>query len=143
MKGLSNDETWETLNVDLLRKTMDRVETVHAFAREGIEQNATWDQETWGTRNVRDGEVCNTRFCFAGWTCIEAGHEIVWVQHPWLIGVEIAKVRYAGRLEDISYTAQKLLGLRQEQAERVFDGDNSLRELRYEVSKLLGEDVPA
>lgn len=127
----------EVINADLLRKTMHRVETVNAFTREGVVQDAIWDQFEWGRRHIRDGEACGTRFCFAGWACIEAGYEIVWIDHPWAPDEQIAWVRYAGRLEEVGTVARRELGLTVDQGAELFGGCNTLADLRSNVAELL------
>lgn len=129
-------------NVELMRKVYDQIVTVEAFAEEGLDQDAVWNQNTWGSRHVdHDGAICDTEFCYAGWTCIVAGLEIIWDDHP---HEQDAKALVHGELTDIEQAARDLLGLDVRQADYLFHPLNSLEILdahirQYELREQQGQ----
>lgn len=90
-------------------------------------------------------EWCGTRQCFAGWACHFEGwrpltaHErelmddIDFEQWP---GMADTCVKNAGCIEDVETLARQLLGLDQEQANRLFFSA-SRAELFHEIEELL------
>lgn len=130
-------------NVELMRKTYDQIVTVEAFAEEGLEQDAVWNQNVWGNRSVLDdGSVCGTAFCYAGWTCVVAGLEIVW--NDKFRDEQDAKVLVHGELVEIEQAARDLLGLDMRQADYLFHPLNSLEILdahirQYELREQQGQ----
>ncbi len=114
------------INVPLLRKTMEHIE---AHPEE-------WDQRHWAIQK----EECGTAFCFAG-TAIQLSGEKRW-QWDWHPICNEATLH--DTVQDcqvsIAETARKLLGLRAHQASDLFEANNTLPELRRQVTRLIAEE---
>ena len=130
-----------TLNADLLTLTMKTIE----------ESPDTWDQRHWR---------CNSGMCFAGWVCELSGSR--WLvpadqvtlnmdDDSWVPGIYaymepsyvIDHRRDWKTLRDgragvhVQTRAQRLLGLTEVEADRLFDQDQDLAGLRIQVEWLL------
>lgn len=109
-------------NVDLLRQTMDHIEA----------QPENWDQLHWARRTP-----CGTAGCFAGTALMLAGQaEFTWSTRI-DDGLIFADEMLDGR--DIGDAAQELLGLDMDDADGLFDPNNTLDQLRDWVAKLTAE----
>lgn len=111
-----------TINVDLLQSTLE-------YVTEHVQQ---WDQRGWILRSW-----CGTTGCFAGTAVLNAGYR------PWFGGpdenhaafVQVdANHRFAWLVGDVHIAAVEdvaieLLGLTQEQANRLFYWENTLADL--------------
>lgn len=131
-----------SVNTDLLRKTLAHIEA-HPEA---------WEQSVWAVRGL-DG--CGTALCFAGHAVTLSGLELSWVDEYedgygndddeyWTPARQVAnnvRVDPDSRLHgySIRYAAADLLGLNDEQAYRLFEGNNTLAELRRIVGELTAE----
>lgn len=78
------------------------------------EHPETWFQSCWVNE-------CGTVACFAGWACLLAGHSPQEME-PW-----------AG--DDVGDEAERLLGLDEEDGDRLFAGENTLDDLRHLVNE--------
>ncbi|MGI5485194.1 hypothetical protein [Microtetraspora malaysiensis] len=123
-----------TLNIDLLKRTLEHIEAT---------------PEEWYQGAYR----CGTGMCFAGWACTFAGG--VWAGGPdeWdgedLIADEGDGDDASFLYEDMNGNdvygvsagrrARRLLGLTPEQATDLFDGHNTLDDLRRIVAELCVE----
>lgn len=108
--------------------------------------------ERWGQKHwVCETEECGTAYCFAGWALTLIGVPI----SPALGLVEVnslpidararllempsAEWHHHGRLvAHVSDVAQAVLGLEDDDADRLFDACNDLANLRYLVDELTG-----
>lgn len=117
-----------TINVVLLRQTLEQIET---------------HPETWYQNAYR----CNTGMCFAGWAAELAGGK--WLSSPGgaVSDLLIAEpddgedALYRGDVLsiDASARAKRVLGIDEDQAEDLFAAGNDLDELREIVTDLLTE----
>lgn len=98
-----------TVNVELLRDTLDHIET----------HPQEWDQSDWW---------CETTACFAGHAALLAGAD--------LVDEATQKVTYDGKRMHISDAAQLALRLSDREAVRLFAGSNDLGDLRRIVAEL-------
>lgn len=113
------------VNVELLDQVMAQIEA-HPDA---------WDQTFWATQFIDDtGNECGTAFCCAGWAVRLARPdlEFVW-QGQYAQRVEDPAIGMTGDIEDV---AQRLLGITNGEADRLFDERNTLDDLRYQVAKI-------
>jgi hypothetical protein len=110
-----------------------------------IESNlGRWDQLHWGVRRAlperrqREKElkrhVCETAFCFAGHTALIARPDLPWVERDkWrhVIAVHDSvtdpKTGYSTSMKAV---AMEALGLYYDEAELLFDGENSLPKIK-------------
>lgn len=80
-----------------------------------------WNQSMWANE-------CRTQFCFAGWACVMAGN-----------------VPTKEEENDNNWVwrdnAKEILGLRDWDAYLLFDGRNTLYEIRRQVGRLVDENV--
>jgi hypothetical protein len=113
------------VNVDALRRELEFVTA----------EPERWDQSTWVHYVDRsDAEpgadwTCGTTACLAGWTALHAGYR----PHP---PYESVVVGPRGTPEDVEDLARRLLGLTPGQANLLFDGSNTLRDL-WELARAL------
>ncbi len=126
-------------NVELLRKTLAHIEA----------HPQTWFQATWAEliEGAAENE-CGTAFCFGGWAAVLHGATITVDDAP--DGVADVLVtpppgepanRYDPAADhwdeiDIHAYARGVLGLTYEQGVKLFDGFNTLDDLRRIVSEL-------
>lgn len=95
-----------------------------------------WDQEDY----IRPDEYCGSAKCFAGWACILAGgYKEVIVSENGDYYAYIADTS-TGYSIDIHDTAEKLLGLTENQSGELFDGGNTLADLERLVAEYYGGD---
>jgi hypothetical protein len=108
------------LNIPLLRKTMEHIET----------HPEEWSQTTWAVRTP-----CGTTMCFAGTAAFLAGHAFEWSCR--LVMASAATIR-GGRL--VAWVAQEELGLDACQARAIFYCmTDDPAELRDVVEETIGE----
>jgi hypothetical protein len=124
----------------------------------------SWNQHEWA-RKVRNG-VCQTSYCLAGQTVVQAGKEIVYeagaeyadVLHG--ASVHVTPASYCTEAYDtgeknkkgkpiysfnpdpstwnlISTEAEQILGLKGEEEERLFSGENDLDDLFYHAASIV------
>lgn len=98
------------INVPLLRKTMEHIE----------QHPEEWDQSFWMSE-------CGTKACFAGWACVFSGVEVV---YSW------ARCTTADG-DSAGAAAQDALGLTFEDADQLFEANNTMAELRSQVDRLI------
>ncbi len=149
-----------TINKGLLLETLATIES----------HPELWNQGAWAVLNpgkpwVPD-DVCGTSFCFAGHALAKEGYvpdyfgqldpgqsEDYAVDATWFIPVKIAKkarkLRAKGEDDydlrrqhhvEAEEGAMDILGLSWEQAAELFDGDNTLDDLRRIVFKFISEE---
>jgi hypothetical protein len=102
-----------------------------------------WFQGRWGVATLLDGETgpqeCNTAFCFAGWTAVLAGGQILW--SPAFSGAgELSAHELKtpdGRYQMIRHYAQLQLQIDDRVADLLFSPYNELADLRAMVAELL------
>lgn len=117
-----------TPNVPLLKQTLDYVET---------------HPEEWTQRFYR----CGTGMCFAGWAAVLDGG--TWydaeLKGPWIEDMvarpddpdlDVFLMRDGARTVDVECRARRILGLTEDEASELFDGDNTLDDLRRIVREL-------
>lgn len=96
-------------------------------------QDGRWDQ---GVYYVTD-QLCGTAYCLAGYTAIElmGAIPIATDDFSWMVKIPSGE-------ESADLLAQKYLGLCRCDANDLFDGYNTIHDLRIIVSALLREDLP-
>jgi hypothetical protein len=92
-----------------------------------------WDQGVW---LVRDGDTCQTSGCFAGWTAMLRGWRPTHRSN--MSGLTGGVRNAAGEIGDVDEVARDLLRLTWDQTCRLFDGGNTLADLRQVVAELHG-----
>lgn len=131
-------------------KVYDRIRDTVLLEQETGELLAEgWNQAHWALREVGEGVVCRTTFCFAGWTSVLAGDELLFdppcrCPECRRLGYESTTDRVrsseTGRVRELCLRAQDLLGLTPGQADRLFSGKYStLEELETRVRSLAGD----
>lgn len=142
----------ENLNVDLLEEIYKFIEE-HPRTWRQASWYATVDQETgvWKhyvrVENVEELNSCGSSFCFAGHVALHEGFPSPPVQnnHEW--GRFVKEDTEYEEYELVYEFAAKRLGLTSDQAGALFEGDNSLDDIRFmiDVLKLLpsvdGDDL--
>lgn len=116
------------INKDLLRKTLSYIE----------EHPSEWDQQRW---------VCDTVACFAGRACLLSDYEPCEFSGQLIVAhkgddpddLETGWVRRGGQMYSVESAARNLLGLDEQQADKLFAMDNDLDDLREIVSDLCSE----
>lgn len=98
------------VNVPLLQQVLDHI----------TDNPETWDQTDW----------CGTSCCVAGHVALAQGWQRT--------NVHSSRVRRDGEERSVSQVAREALGLTPDDAERLFDGGNSLRELWAHADQLTG-----
>ena len=125
------------INKPLLRKVMEKIEEIPEARDFEVEfqqgyngpQVELWDQENWvNTVNI-NGEECGTAACFAGWTALLAGAQV-------LPGADYFVLTEYG-IASVSAFATRQLGLDESQADALFCGGNTKKDLRRIVDRLL------
>lgn len=94
----------------------------------------TWDQSTWR---------CQTGMCFAGWAA-ELSPDIQWTLGADAVSDESyhdAEVTFDGCRTHVSFAAESVLGLSQDQADLLFASGNTLDEIKTIVDAI--EENPA
>lgn len=103
-----------TYNVELFRKIRPKIEA----------DDGEWDQTVWGKKVPG----CGTSYCAAGWACVESGDTLRWAASNWLRDIPGTQrawdVESGDAREEIFDRARYLLGLTEEEAEELFDGEN-------------------
>lgn len=127
-------DNWPQRNVALLQATM-------AYIEKNPEQH---DQNNWIT-------ACGTAFCYAGHAAILAGaarpgNEVAEWGRSWAINVETLESLavesvsgYSDTVKPIDEFAAARLGLTLDEADVLFDGDQTLRTLRILVDALCAD----
>lgn len=116
------------VNKALLRDVMDHIETLYETNPVTYVGGSGdhWLQHTWHTK-VYDtkGEACGTAACFAGWTLLRLGYAVrgTWCRSP------------EGKVNVVPHSAAAELGLDWVSANRLFDGDNTIKDLRKIVNE--------
>ncbi len=92
-----------------------------------------WYQGAWAERHKRpDGKGwCNTTYCFAGHAVVRAGWRPVWDGDP-----DATRCRKDGEVKLIEDVAREVLGLTENQAEKLFDAPNDLGDLAKIVTQI-------
>lgn len=125
------------MNVDRFRKVYDRVELVERMG----ETLEGWNQHHWGQRIVFEGGGCRTTYCWAGWTCVLAGDEMIFERRDGDFAEYAENVLTPdGRQVDIEERARELLELDRAQAGRLFYSDNDLEQIRN-LGRMYGADL--
>lgn len=105
-----------TINVPLMQHVLD-------FIQDNPEHH---DQRVWGWRKTE--HPCRTTACFAGWTVLLAGRG-VWTNEFTDGQQELLARNDDGTLYDVSFVAEKLLGLNKQQAQDMFYFGQTLDDL--------------
>lgn len=139
-----------TPNVALLKQTLAHVEA----------HQADWNQRQWITpADEREDPSCGTAYCFAGWAVALSGYK---VERTGSVGIgqlppevvyrldaedNIYQSGYVGGLAaGCGHVAAVLLGIKalgSQDGEHLFDGYNTLDDLRRIVAELCGESAEA
>lgn len=109
--------TTTTVNVELLRRVLEHI-TAHP---------ETWNQGVWAA----GAKGCGTAYCAAGHAVVMTGHKIDWASAydgvaEFVIDEGITNPAWHPTISEV---AEAELGLTYEQAEELFEGDNTLAEL--------------
>lgn len=118
-------------NLPLLRKAMEQIQVPGA-----------WDQTSW--MHTDQASECGTAGCVAGWAVtLTDKYELMYQRRdehdPALSAemyVEYVKDRDTGEEEFLETAAQRELGLTDDEAELLFMGNNSFRELNRQVKEI-------
>lgn len=116
-----------TPNAELAYKVLDQIDA----------DPKSWDQHTW----LYEKEGCGTVACFAGWAVMLAGYKPV--LNEWMtFGGETTRssrgVKFDGPILSIQDAAEQVLGIDEEDAEALFAGSNSRRQLGFLVAEIFG-----
>lgn len=125
-------------NVELLRETLDHVIAMDA--------EHAWNQHVWLARRggplayeVPEGNTCGTAACFAGWRAVLDEKEGLCEIPKRAMDIVVVQIETPqGPREvslDIAEYAQQRLGLDDEEAEELFNSENSLRTLKDLVDR--------
>lgn len=119
------------MNDELFRKVYGRIETTVLLeeAEPGVLSEG-WNQFHWGRRTKLAGGGCRTTYCWAGWTCLLAGDELLFETKGDREYAEEVRTT-DGRVVWVQERATELLGLNQDQANRLFYADHDLERIRY------------
>lgn len=122
MEPMGIDTDLPKLDLQLLRDLV--------FWAEGDDRKfkARWNQHEWATQE-RNG-VCQTAYCIAGQAVAQAGIKIEYVLSYEHDGI---KHMFAERTENgrwISDEAADILGLTEDEADDLFDGDNEFSDVK-------------
>jgi hypothetical protein len=121
-----------------LRQVLAIIEREAAAQDAGTRNAGRWDQRFWATSTgeMPNAVSCSTAFCFAGWVAHLDGMRFDWAKQ--YDGVwEAAYVVYpSGRSVSVSAYARQALGLDRYQAANLFQGGNSLADLRRVVEQI-------
>jgi hypothetical protein len=135
---------YPALNVDLLDKTLDHVETIEAFVQAGLDVRDHFDMSVWAAPKVRpvtdiedEWEVCGTRKCFAGWAIELSGVDHEWKSNPdAAVGADF-DLFVDGEERDAEGVAAEVLGLTGDESTSLFyTGD--LDDVREVVQAIKG-----
>ncbi len=109
-------------NTDLLNRTLNYIEA----------HPSEWNQDQWAARSS-----CGTVYCFAGTAAVLSGQPLAWRDSYQDDFPEIAtNVIDEGEVGDSIFTAaRELLELSADQADRLFDPQNKLADLRRLVAQ--------
>jgi hypothetical protein len=124
-------------NTDLLYATLDAVLAADVAG--------TWKQGSWidvGEPYAADENMCRTNACFAGWSLLIQGGQILTRRASEGEGTYISA--YAIQMDDgevvdafdVATKAQRALGLTEYQAEALFAGGNTLTHLKEIVDEI-------
>lgn len=97
------------IDVSLLRKTLEHI----------LSDPEHWNQACWLEKRSR----CGTIGCLAGWAAQLSPRAETHKNMTWLWSVD------GGEALALPRAAETVLGLTEEQSDRLFDGDNSMRDL--------------
>lgn len=141
-------------NIPLLRKTVEWAEA--EAARDWRESE--WNQGMWAVqpdrlsrwamlrdrmgrfvkggfrRQEQKSAECGTCFCIAGKISYDAGGEPIFD----FLG-QASQVKLNGETQYISEVARKELGIDRRQAAQLFDGNNTIKDVRRIAEKIAGE----
>jgi hypothetical protein len=122
-----------TLDIQLLRDLVFWAEGDNSKYQE------IWEQHSWAHK-TKNG-VCQTAFCIAGQAVAQANIKLQWdeVEEEILETGETKHHYYASFTEHgefIDEVAAKLIGLTQEEAEELFEGENGIEEVRAVASSI-------
>lgn len=115
------------VNVPLLRKVLEHI----------TEHPNEHDQTDWATR-VED---CGTTMCVGGHAVAMTGYEIVWPSDHRYIGSATCKKDGDVWGRSIEGAAMEELGLSSDQADQLFNGNNTLQGLWHIASHLTCDEI--
>lgn len=137
-RAIVGDSTWPVLNAPLLHKVLDHI----------VAHPDEHDQSLWATRRFdQDGNVCGTRYCFAGHTVVMGmgqGEQLIWHPQTWREIPYQDELQVAssgavdlnsadGRIRLIASRAQELLGLTLQESERLFFATNRVDQIAHMI----------
>jgi hypothetical protein len=132
-----------TINVPLARRVLDQIMAAPARWRQGIWLERPYPLGQQSPENTVDN--CETTGCFAGWTVVLAGHKTGGSRvMPDTVSSDLRAVvdrlfghpDYPGVVDlSVRTVAAARLGLTGEQANRLFDGNNTLRTIYAYLSE--------
>lgn len=131
---MTSTEPTTTPNADLLDLVLH---TVTARATHGPDCiGRDWDQSVWHTNVLaEDGTRCGTAYCFAGWT-VELSDRAQWIDPTDLMVVVELEDATKPLETTVPVAARRLLGLTTEQANLLFDADNTLDQVAGHVAAI-------
>jgi hypothetical protein len=106
------------LDVPLLRKA---VEWVQAEAQKPPRESE-WYQGEWRAKGIEVGRTCGTVYCVAGYVA-----EVTGTEWGWPVGDCLSVVSESGQFASV--IAQDALGLSEDEADELFDGDNTAKDV--------------
>lgn len=112
------------VNVELLQKTLAHIEA----------HPKLWDQTWWRTERVG----CGTAYCFAGWAAMLSGAAFVRLEDRTLSNEFVIPAGGGDSIWIQTYAGQAL-GISSDKAMDLFNGDNTLADLRRIVGELVAE----
>lgn len=90
-----------------------------------------WEQNSYG--HMSKNGVCQTAFCIAGQAVAQTGRKILWTLETYDVPMDDRTHYYASMTEDgdsISDLGAEIIGLAEDEASALFDGDNEIQDVR-------------
>jgi hypothetical protein len=117
-----------TPNIPLLRKCVEWAEAEAAKPTGGM-----WNQEVWASETE-----CGTAFCIAGYACAIGVPGAKIAKQPWLSDIFV-ELHIDGEWASWSDTGQEILGLTDDEADDLFDSDNTVADVRRIAERIASE----
>lgn len=112
-------------NITLLHEVLDKIKA----NPEG------WFQGYWAQKRFdEEGEFCGTAYCFAGWTCVMSGYEILFSEM--YSYANMVNGAADGGSQSIASAAMHLLDIDERTADELFEGCNNLEMLEAYVEDI-------
>ena len=131
-----------SVNVRLLAHVVRWVEHQDKLANKTWMQGAWWRQDVADAKADRDDPFCGSAMCVAGKVCLDAGYLPVVITASDLPDVQWADQvsdPITGRKADFDVVAAELLGINDDQARLLFNGDNDANDIRSLAEEIAGQ----